>query len=139
MLVNIVVILCMILFFYARFGCELDIVMQTLLYGVNVDGKSMSHLMFSNILIGELLSNLINLFPLVAWYTYFHYLMIFISLVGISYVIVSYNESFSGNAEIKRIFKPKYPYEYLRAVNSEDVNVEREKTREQILAFFNDV
>jgi oxygen-independent coproporphyrinogen-3 oxidase len=53
--------------------------------------------------------------------------------------LVKRNESFSGNAEIKRIFKPKYPYEYLRAVNSENFDIEREKIREQILEFFNGV
>lgn len=50
--------------------------------------------------------------------------------------LVKHNEKFSGNAEIKRIFKPKYPYEYLRAINSENLTSEREKTRAQILEFF---
>ena len=49
--------------------------------------------------------------------------------------LVKHNESFSGNAEIKRLFKPKYPYEYLRAVNSENFANEREKIRASVIEF----
>ena len=49
--------------------------------------------------------------------------------------LVKHNESFAANAEIKRIFKPKYPYEYLRAVSAENADVERERVRAQILDF----
>ncbi len=38
--------------------------------------------------------------------------------------------------KIKRIFKPKYPYEYLRAISEKNASVSRENTRKQILDFF---
>lgn len=93
---NIIILLMMILFFYARYNCELDITMQSLLYGVSSKGKSISHLMFSNIFIGKALSVLFNIMPTVPWYTVFHYMMAFISMIVISYVVVSLSNNLTG-------------------------------------------
>lgn len=47
--------------------------------------------------------------------------------------LVAYKKLENGESKIQRIFKPKYPYEYLRNVTPES----REKSRKQIIDFYN--
>lgn len=49
--------------------------------------------------------------------------------------LVKHNKDFSGEAEIKRIFRPKYPYEYLRA-KGEGSTAEKKDIRREIFTFF---
>ena len=93
---NLVVLFILILLFYARYNCELDITMQALLYGTAAEEGYWSHLIFSNIFLGKILSILMSLFPVVAWYTIFHYVMAFISMVIITEIVVIYNNNLSG-------------------------------------------
>lgn len=104
--INMIVLLIMVLFFYAKYDCELDIVMQTLLYGVGSGGWYSSHLMFSNIFLGGILSVLMRILPMVAWYTVFHYTMAFVAMVILTYIVVTYNNSLTGRtvATIVSIF-----------------------------------
>lgn len=85
---NTVVMLILTLFFYARYQCEADIIMQTLLYGVSNTGEPVGHLIFSNILLGELLAFFAHFFPSIAWYTIFHYLMAWVAMVVITAAFV---------------------------------------------------
>ncbi len=50
--------------------------------------------------------------------------------------LVNKNKSSSGEPKIKRIFKPKYPYEYLRALAAENAEEERERVRAEIIDFY---
>ena len=47
--------------------------------------------------------------------------------------LVKFDGAFSSNTRIERIFRPKYPYEYLKR---EDLTERLKKAREEILAFF---
>jgi hypothetical protein len=96
LIVNAAALLLMILLFYPRFQNEADIVMQTLIYGVGQGGVNISHILFSNILLGKLLQAFVYVFPSVAWYVIFHYIAVFGGLLCISYVIVKRNPSKTG-------------------------------------------
>ncbi len=52
--------------------------------------------------------------------------------------LVKYSKPFDNKNEIKRIFRPKYPYEYLREANNAEgeINPAWEKKRSEIIAFF---
>lgn len=86
---NIIVMLILTLLFYAKYQCEMDIVMQTLLYGCSFNGENISHLVFINIIAGGILSFLAKMFPGVAWYTMMHYGATLASLISLSYVMVN--------------------------------------------------
>lgn len=96
-LMNIMIMLFMILFFYARYDCEIDIAMQSMLYGVSDSGKPCAYLIFSNIVLGKILMILMGIAPKIAWYTVFHYVMILVSLIVISYIIISRNDNSVGH------------------------------------------
>jgi len=49
--------------------------------------------------------------------------------------LVKCSKPFGGESEIKRLFRPKYPYEYLRDFSSSDSD-RRAELKEQILEFF---
>jgi oxygen-independent coproporphyrinogen-3 oxidase len=49
--------------------------------------------------------------------------------------LVKYDEAFSQKTRIERIFRPKYPYEYLK---KEDLLLRLDKAREEIFEFFSD-
>ncbi len=85
---NVVVMALLVVFFYAAYKSELDIIMQTLLYGVSEEGDFIAHLIFSNVILGKILTLLMQLMPHIAWYTVFHYAMAYLCLVVISYVIL---------------------------------------------------
>lgn len=93
---NVIVLFVLTLLFYAHYNCEIDISMQALLYGTVAKDGYWSHLIFSNIFLGKALSILMNFFPMVPWYTIFHYVMTFISMIIISEIVVIYNNNLSG-------------------------------------------
>ncbi len=97
-IMNIIVTISMMLLFYARYGCELDIIMQSAIYGVTESGMNMGHIMFSNIILGKILALLSANIPSVAWYTVFHYGMVFVALIVITEIIVHYNPGLLGRA-----------------------------------------
>ena len=55
--------------------------------------------------------------------------------------LVKRNKLFESQAKIKRLFHPKYPYEYLREFESdqeEQNNIKKEKLRKEVRDFFNE-
>ena len=49
--------------------------------------------------------------------------------------LVKFNGAFAPGTRIERIFRPKYPYEYLK---KDDLSARLKKAREEIFAFFNE-
>ena len=49
--------------------------------------------------------------------------------------LVKFNGAFAPGTRIERIFRPKYPYEYLK---KDDLSARLQKAREEIFAFFNE-
>lgn len=92
-LMNIMIMLFMVLFFYARYDCELDIAMQSMLYGVSYSGEPYTYLIFSNVILGRVLYILMRIAPGIAWYTVFHYVMVLVSMIVISYIIINRNNN----------------------------------------------
>ena len=86
---NVIVMLLLMLLFYAKYQCEMDILMQTLLYGCSSTGENVSHLVFINIIAGGILSFLAKVMPNIAWYTVMHYGATLVSLISVSYVMVN--------------------------------------------------
>lgn len=86
---NIVVMMALTLLFYAKYNCEMDIFMQTLLYGTSSSGECMSHLVFINVVVGGILDVLVKCMPGVAWYTIMHYAATLAALISISYFFIN--------------------------------------------------
>lgn len=95
-LLNVILLVAMVLLFYPQFQNEADLVMQTLLYGVGQQGVCISHIMFSNIVLGKLMQILLGIAPGIAWYVVLHYIAVFVSLVIMGYVIIKRNPSKMG-------------------------------------------
>lgn len=95
LLLNTIVYGILLLLYYPKFESDLDIFMQVLLYGVGEEG-AVSHNFFNNIIVGKILEILCAFFPTLACYTYFHYILVFISLSAISYIVLKRNDSISG-------------------------------------------
>ena len=83
-----------------------DIIMQffewylpadSMFCGVSDSGKPCAYLIFSNIVLGKILMILMGIAPKIAWYTVFHYVMILVSLIVISYIIISRNDNSVGH------------------------------------------
>lgn len=86
---NVIVMFLLMLLFYAKYNSEMDVFMQTLLYGTSGTGTPMSHLVFINVITGGILDFLIKVAPGVAWYTVMHYAGTLAALISISYVFVN--------------------------------------------------
>lgn len=86
---NVIVMFLLMLLFYAKYNSEMDVFMQTLLYGTSGTGTPMSHLVFINVIAGGVLDLLIKIAPGVAWYTVMHYAGTLAALISISYVYVN--------------------------------------------------
>lgn len=86
---NVIVMFLLMLLFYAKYNSEMDVFMQTLLYGTSGTGTPMSHLVFINVIAGGVLDLLIKIAPGVAWYTVMHYAGTLAALISISYVFVN--------------------------------------------------
>lgn len=93
-LVNVVFILIYNLMFYPRFHSDLDILMQSSIYGVS--GIVSSYILYSNILIGKSLTILGSILPNMPWYIIFHFVLIFSALIIVTYVMVKRNKSLTG-------------------------------------------
>ena len=93
-IVNVLFTFAYIFMFYPRFRSDLDILMQSSIYGIS--GVSSSYILYSNILVGKLLTVLVSILPNVPWYIVFHYTLIFISLFVITYITVKRNKSVTG-------------------------------------------
>lgn len=94
LLINFIVLTLMLLLFVPHFESGVDIWMQSFVYGIS--GTHTSHLIFSNIVLGEALSFLSGLLPAVPWYIAFHYVMVFLSLTLIDYCILERNKNSTG-------------------------------------------
>lgn len=93
---NLIIMLLLMMFFYSRYNCEIDIFMQTLLYGCGNTMDSVSHLVFMNIILGGILAGLVKLLSGIAWYTVFHYVCVFAAMTVISDFIVRRNKNKLG-------------------------------------------
>lgn len=96
---NVIVMFLLMLLFYAKYNSEMDVFMQTLLYGTSGTGTPMSHLVFINVIAGGILDFLVKLAPGVAWYTVMHYAATLAALISISYVFVNRY----GNTKVRKI------------------------------------
>lgn len=92
-LLTIMWTLVFVIFFSGKFETDADIFMQNLLYGTASTCGKASHLFFSNIVLGMVLSTLSKALPTIAWYTWFHYGCVFLSLWVINYVLKKKNPS----------------------------------------------
>lgn len=92
--INIVVMVLLLLLFVPHFESGVDIWMQSFVYGIS--GTHTSHLIFSNIVLGELLSVLSGLLPMIPWYIVFHYGMVFLSLTLIDFCVLKRNKNGTG-------------------------------------------
>ena len=50
--------------------------------------------------------------------------------------LVKFKDGINSEAIIMRLFRPKYPYEYLAEEHDEGVQLRREKNKEKIFEFF---
>lgn len=87
MSINLVFLALMLALFYPRYSNTADAIMQNLLYGT-LPGLRMSHLIFSNVILGKIVSVLLQLFPYGAWYTLVQYFFVLLALTAIGYVIL---------------------------------------------------
>lgn len=94
LLINFLVAALLLLFFYPQFESKLDIMMQSILYGSN--GVYSAHLVFSNIIVGKLMDFGMFCLPDMPWYIIYHDMMVFISLVTITYITLIRNPNVMG-------------------------------------------
>lgn len=93
-LINVVIMALLLLLFVPHFESGVDVWMQSFAYGIS--GAHTSHLIFSNIILGEILSFLSEFFPAVPWYIVFHYIAVFLSLTLIDHCILKRNKNGTG-------------------------------------------
>lgn len=93
-LANIAAVLLFALLFYPRFYSDMDIFMQSAVYGIV--GVRSSYIVFSNVMIGKVLTILMEIVPIVPWYIVFHYVCCFISLSIITLVVLKRNHTTMG-------------------------------------------
>ena len=93
-ILNVLFITTFNMLFYPRFQSDLDILMQSALYGVS--GIESSYILYSNIIIGKFLTILLSFFDDVACYILFHNVLVFISLFIITYITVRRNKRVSS-------------------------------------------
>lgn len=83
---NYAIYLCMHLFFYSTYESQLDIMMQSALYGVS--GKASAYILYSNVILGWILKALTSVMPSLNWYYMYLSLSVILSLSLISYILV---------------------------------------------------
>lgn len=91
---NVLFIISFNMLFYPRFHSDLDILMQSAVYGIS--GIASSYILYSNIIIGKFLTILKLIFDDIACYILFHNMMVFISLFIITYITIKRNKSATG-------------------------------------------
>ena len=96
LLINFSVLAFYLLFFYTRLETKNDVFMKSIIEGTNSYGKSLAHIFFSDIIIGEILCGAQSLIPGIPWYSVFHCLMCFICLTVITYVLLRKNPRKTG-------------------------------------------
>ena len=93
-ILNVLFIIAFNLLFYPRFHSDLDILMQSAVYGVS--GISSSYILYSNIIIGKFLTILLSFVDETACYILFHNTTVFISLFIMTYITIKRNKSLTG-------------------------------------------
>lgn len=94
-IINVLILILLSLISYPKYELDLDIMMQSLVYGIQGEASSIS-LVFSSTFIGILLKGLTNILPVLPWYTIFHYACIFAALVLISGIFLKENPGILG-------------------------------------------
>ncbi len=87
---NVIILIFLQLFFYPRYDNEADIVMQEFLH------NGIAHIMFSNYLLGGILSALYSAVPRVAWYYAFHVVCSFLAIETIAFLLIKRNKGKIG-------------------------------------------
>lgn len=93
-LVNVFFIVAYDLLFYPRFHSDLDIIMLSAVNGIL--GVNSSYILYSNVIIGKILTVLTNILPNIPWYIVLHYALVFGSLFIITYITRKRNRGFAG-------------------------------------------
>lgn len=93
---NLLMLLSLSLFFYPRYDADADIFMQVMLAGGNGTATSSAHIVFSNVILGGVLSVLYTHFPTVAWYYYFYVISSFFAIFIIGYFLLKKNNTKLG-------------------------------------------
>lgn len=83
---NYAIYLCMHLFFYSTYESQLDIMMQSALYGVS--GEASAYILYSNVILGWILKLLTSVMPALNWYYMYLSLIALLSLSLVSYILV---------------------------------------------------
>lgn len=91
---NVGTLLLFSLLFYPRFYSDMDIFMQSAVYGIA--GVRSSYIVFTNILIGKVLTLLMEIAPMIPWYIVFHYACCLVSLSVITFVVLKRNNTAMG-------------------------------------------
>lgn len=94
-IINILILVLLSLISYPKYESDIDIMMQSLAYGIQGDASGIS-LVFSNTFIGILLKGLTHVLPALPWYTIFHYACIFAALILISGIFLKENPGMLG-------------------------------------------
>lgn len=86
LLSNYAIYLCMHLFFYSTYESQLDIMMQSAVYGVS--GEASAYILYANVILGWILKSLISVMPGLNWYYMYLSLMNILALSLIFYILV---------------------------------------------------
>lgn len=83
---NYAIYSCMHLFFYSTYESQLDIMMQSAIYGVS--GEASAYILYSNVILGWILKSLTSVMPGLNWYYMYLSLIAVLSLSLVSYMLV---------------------------------------------------
>lgn len=95
LIINVLILILLSLISYPKYELDIDIMMQSLVYGIQGEASSIS-LVFSNTFIGIFLKGLMSIAPSLPWYTIFHYVCIFSALFLISGIFLKENPGILG-------------------------------------------
>ncbi len=87
LLFNLGVMCVLMLIACPKFSTDIDILMQSILYGISGGGIE-THLIYSNILFGKALKELLLLAPGVAWYAVAQFVLVCFGLFSMTYVFL---------------------------------------------------
>ncbi len=93
---NMLIMLGILFFFRPSYAADVDYLVQVLLYGKWAGAMPMDHIVFENIILGKILRNLVQLIPVLPWYTIFQYACCFAAISFTGLIITHRNDIFSG-------------------------------------------
>ncbi len=87
LLFNLGVLVVLVLIACPKYSTDIDILMQSILYGIGSWGPE-THLIYTNILVGMALKGLLTMAAGVAWYSVMQFVLVFIGLFSMTYVFL---------------------------------------------------